>query len=338
VRGLLLAAALLLSTAAHAIPVEDYVASLERMHTLIATNQLQAAQAEAAALKDARVQWAGGEFQADSSLIDAVVKSTRAELLLLQRLEVTIAELRGSGAVAATRSDPKLLEQVAAEQEVKELERGGSVTTTVQGEAPLLEQIGGSIAAMFRWLGRLIAKILDWIFDLFPRSQPGERGAAGGAGWAVTAVTIVIALAIALLAFEVARRSKRREKTAVAISEPVGSRRDEDPLSRGATEWERYAAQLAAAGRFREAIRAWYHAVLVTCYSAGVLHFRKGRTNWEYVATVAPSIPWRPELIELTRRFELEWYGHDQSTSDALDDCSGRARHILDALRRRGAA
>ncbi|HEY0159097.1 MAG TPA: hypothetical protein VGF28_17555, partial [Thermoanaerobaculia bacterium] len=172
-RGLLLAAALLLSTAAHAIPVEDYVASLERMHTLIATNQLQAAQAEAAALKDARVQWAGGEFQADSSLIDAVVKSTRAELLLLQRLEVTIAELRGSGAVAATRSDPKLLEQVAAEQEVKELERGGSVTTTVQGEAPLLEQIGGSIAAMFRWLGRLIAKILDWIFDLFPRSQPG---------------------------------------------------------------------------------------------------------------------------------------------------------------------
>ncbi|HEY0158666.1 MAG TPA: DUF4129 domain-containing protein, partial [Thermoanaerobaculia bacterium] len=166
----------------------------------------------------------------------------------------------------------------------------------------------------------------------------GERGAAGGAGWAVTAVTIVIALAIALLAFEVARRSKRREKTAVAISEPVGSRRDEDPLSRGATEWERYAAQLAAAGRFREAIRAWYHAVLVTCYSAGVLHFRKGRTNWEYVATVAPSIPWRPELIELTRRFELEWYGHDQSTSDALDDCSGRARHILDALRRRGAA
>jgi hypothetical protein len=142
-----------------------------------------------------------------------------------------------------------------------------------------------------------------------------------------------------VLALEIARRSKRRLAAVVTESDPVTSQRDDDPLSRGANEWERYAAQLAAAGRIREAIRAWYHAVLVTLYGAGILHFRKGRTNWEYVSSLAPDLPWRGEFIQLTRRFEEEWYGHDASGAEALDECSRRARRILDGARRgRGVA
>ena len=337
-RRVLLVLMLLLSAAAHAIPVEDYVATLERVHTLVATNQLAGAKAEAATLKNARVEWSGGHFFADSSLLEAIARAGRADRRLLQRIELTIEEIRGSGAVDPARPNPKLLQQVEAEQEVKELTPGGEVKTTIATDAPLMEQIAQSIARMFRWLGDLIEDIIDFILDLFRAGRRAEDEETGGMRWIVTGTTIVIAIAIALLAFEVARRSRRREKMEVATSEPVGSKRDEDPLSRGATEWERYAAQLAAAGRYREAIRAWYHAVLVTCYMAGVLHFRKGRTNWEYVATVPPSVPWRPELIRLTRRFELEWYGHDQSTEEALDDCSERARRILDSLQQRGAA
>jgi len=146
-------------------------------------------------------------------------------------------------------------------------------------------------------------------------------------------VTIVIVIVIALLAFEVIRRSKRSDGSTVATSEPVGSKRDEDPLSRGATEWERYAAQLAAAGRYREAIRAWYHAVLVTCYSAGVLHFRKGRTNWEHAARLGPDAPYRPAFLDITRRFDREWYGRDESSREALDDCADLARTILESVR-----
>jgi hypothetical protein len=80
--------------------------------------------------------------------------------------------------------------------------------------------------------------------------------------------------------------------------------------------------------------------VLVTCYAAGVLHFRKGRTNWEYIASLSPSMPWRPALIRLTQRFEQEWYGSMQSTRDAFDDCSAHARQILEELHasERGAA
>ena len=80
--------------------------------------------------------------------------------------------------------------------------------------------------------------------------------------------------------------------------------------------------------------------MLVALYGAAILHFRKGRTNWEYVATLPPTLPWRRGFIELTRRFELEWYGLAESTSEALDDCRGQARAILNTVARtsRGAA
>src|SRR5205085_4280663 len=123
--------------------------------------------------------------------------------------------------------------------------------------------------------------------------------------WIVAAVVVLIIIVLLVLALEAVRRGQSRVQPGAIESEPVSSRRDEDPLSRGATEWERYAAQLAAAARFREAIRAWYHAVLVTCYSAHILHYRKGRTNWEYVAAIGPRVDWRPELVHLTKRFEL---------------------------------
>jgi hypothetical protein len=152
--------------------------------------------------------------------------------------------------------------------------------------------------------------------------------------WTIGSLVALILIVLGVLAFEVIRRSRNAGPQTVEESAPLGSSRDDDPLSRGANEWERYATQLAAAGRLREAIRAWYHAVLVTLYRANVLHFRKGRTNWEYVAALGPEIAWRPQIIRLTQKFEEQWYGSDQSSVEALDECSAAARHILEAVRR----
>jgi hypothetical protein len=155
----------------------------------------------------------------------------------------------------------------------------------------------------------------------------------------VTVIVVLIVIVLGILAFEVVRRSRAAApETELVTSDAISSRRDEDPLSRGANEWERYAAQLAAAGRTREAIRAWFHAVLVTLYAAGILHFKKGRTNWEYIAGLSPELPWRGEFVTMTRRFESEWYGRAQSSIEALDDAAERAHRILDAVRRRAAA
>ncbi|HEX6642667.1 MAG TPA: DUF4129 domain-containing protein, partial [Thermoanaerobaculia bacterium] len=280
-----------------------------------------------------------GKFHVDDSLLAAIVDARGADPALLARIELTVAELRGAGTSGAA-PDPKLLQQVAAEQDVPELARGGEVASPVVPDTPLLERIANSIAEMFRWIGKKIMKLIEWLLDFLPHSRPEVPGATSGMRWIVIAVVTLIVIVLIILAIEVVRRARRGDAQTITSAAPLRSTRDADPLSRGATEWERYAMQLASERRFREAIRAWYHAVLVTCYAAGALHFRKGRTNWEYIASLSPSIAWRSDLIRLTRRFEQEWYGSDESSADALEECSTLARNILDAVEHyeRGAA
>jgi hypothetical protein len=339
-KRVLIAAMLFLAVAAHAetIPIGDYIAELERLQSLLATNQLRLANDEAKRFAMFDVDSPRGRFHADVSLLDGIANAHRADLELRARLAVTIDELRRAVPNAGAPVDPALLRRVASEQEVPELAAGGDLPI-VPRTTPLMERIAQSLANAWEWALEKLARVLDWLLDFLPKSVR-RPGATGGMRWIVSGIVAVIVLLIVYLAFAALRRARRGSAQAIETSEPLGSKRDEDPLSRGASEWERYAAQLAQAERFREAIRAWYHAALVSCYAAGVLHFRKSRTNWEYVATLAPSYEWRPEFIALTRRFEREWYGAEESNADAYDDCRRRARVVIDAVRvaMRGAA
>jgi len=335
-RTILVLVAILAATAAHArtASVAEYVGALQRMHSLLASNQPSIAKVEAQGWRGASV----GAFHADDSLLQAISNATGPDPALLTRIELTIAELN-TAARNGPAPDAKLLQEVANEQQVPDLARGGEITTPVVPEIPLMERVARSFLDMIRWVGEKIGDFIRWLRDLFPHSRPGQPDATSGLRWIVITIVIAIVIAILVLAFEVMRRSRAGAPVATSAA-PLRSARDDDPLSRGATEWEQYATQLAADGRFREAIRAWYHAVLVTSYAAGALHFRKGRTNWEYIASLPPSVAWRADLIALTQRFEQEWYGSLQSTREVLDQCAEHARTILAALRRvsRGAA
>lgn len=321
------------------ITLDRYVDSLEEIRTLLASKQIALAQDKARALAQHEVTSPHGPFHADGALLARIAATQRDDLQLQQDLAITIDELRRASASENAPADHDLLRRVAADQHVPEFTEGGDVPVDVK-TTPLLEQVAETIGEILKWIGEKLGKLLDWLLEFVPGSSSGAGGATGGMRWIVTVLVAVIVLLIVLLAIEVTRRSRAAVKAPVEESAPIGSKRDEDPLSRGANEWERYATQLAAGSRWREAIRAWYHAVLVTCYAAGVLHYRKSRTNWEYVAALAPSIPWRGEMIRLTQRFEREWYGADQSSAEAYDDCAERARSIIDAIRAvgRGAA
>lgn len=318
------------------IELEQYVGSLELIDAHLATKQLAPAQAEAKRISGRDVIWTGGVFTPDESLLAAIAASTGDDYRLREGVRVTIDEIRRSAGLDTAPVDLKVLQQVAREQKVPDLVAGGDVSSSLADD-PLLERIAESAGEILEWIGKKLVKLFEWVL----RTSGNRRGSTrvtGNIRTEVIGVTLVIAVLLIVLAVQVLRRSRATEATLVESVVPIGSKRDEDPLSRGSNEWERYAAQLAAAERYREAIRAWYHAVLVTCYSAGVLHFRKGKTNWEYVANLSPSLPWRPAMIELTRRFEQEWYGSDTSSDDALDLCSSLANSILESLRRKGAA
>ena len=83
-------------------------------------------------------------------------------------------------------------------------------------------------------------------------------------------------------------------------------------------------------------MRAWYHAVLVALYRTGFVHYRRGRTNWEYVSSLSPSLPARQGFSDLTRRFEREWYGREESDPEALAAVEEVASALLEGVRSLG--
>jgi hypothetical protein len=196
--------------------------------------------------------------------------------------------------------------------------------------AGFLEPIAQAISDFFE-------KIWDWLLDLLFSGRSSGGSGVGLNLVVVTVLVVVLALILGWVGWRVLRKRRRGAAPAVAGPAPLPPSADDDPLSREANEWERYARELAAAGRAREAIRAWYHAVLVALYRAGTLHYRKGRTNWEYVSAVPPGTGWRSGFVEMTRHFEREWYGRDRSTPEALRESEEMALTLLSAVRERAA-
>ena len=320
----------LIAFTASGLTTREYARSLDRLRMLLDARKIEQAHVEATALMGSEVE---GGFHVDDTLLRSVIEATSLDLRLQSRLATTAAQLRASTSGTMSTADQKLLREIEANQTPDALKEGGEVFPPELLNASLFTRIADAMARMFDWIGEKLGKFFDWLKRFWPDIKVKEHPTAG-MRWIVGSVVAMIVIVIAVLAFEVIRRSRRRPLDLVAESEPASSTRDADPLSRGANEWERYAAQLAAAGRIREAIRAWYHAVLVTLYGEGILHFRKGRTNWEYVSTLAPNVAWRGEFVKLTRRFEQEWYGSERSSDDALADCRGSARQILSSVRR----
>lgn len=324
--------------AAPSITFARYVGGLETIRGALAAGRLDAAKTEARALRGATIDTGRGTFRTDDALLTDVVDAKTIEPALRAQVSVTVEELLRAAPTGGGRIDRALLEKLDEERRANDLKAGGEIGgTEMPEEIPIITRILRAIGRLIVWIGERLAELADWILSFLPREASGKQpsGSVRGIVLFVSALIVMILIALAL---QVVRRGRAAAKVESAAM-PAESR-DADPLSRGSNEWEQYAAQLAAAERWREAIRAWYHAVLVTLYSSGVLHFRKGRTNWEYVASIAPSHAWRAEFIELTRRFEQEWYGSRESSAGACDECRERALSILDELRRgvRGAA
>jgi len=327
-------ALLTITTSASAMTMGDYVAALESIRAADAG----AARAQAQLLLGAAIESPSGRFTADSALLHEVMADPAKARA---HLDVTIAALRALMPSSAASADPRLLEKLRAEESSVPIRRGGEIKTMPADEKSL-EDAGSQLDKGLKWLQKRLDKAADWFDRWWPKEKEKENEAkvrGTRPKWLVTIIVAAIVLVLAILAFEVVRRSRAAApESGVVTSDAIESRRDEDPLSRGSNEWERYAEKLAAAGRTREAIRAWFHAVLVTLYAAGILHFKKGRTNWEYISMLPPDVAWRGEFITMTRSFETEWYGRAESTAEALDDAAGRARRILDAVHRRAAA
>jgi hypothetical protein len=205
-------------------------------------------------------------------------------------------------------------------------------------EIPWRERIGQWLGSGMRWLGRKLVALLHWLQRWWSPSERPLASPENGAGLAqgvLVVVGILAVLLVGLAAFVLVRyRAPRPEP---AMPTPAATA-DADPTSRDESAWRARADALAAEGRHREAIRAFYHALLVRCFQTGALQARRGTTNREYARALDTRVAWAPDFEELTFRFDLEWYGHDSSTAAAFSDFLERTEMLMGRVGRAEAA
>jgi hypothetical protein len=317
------------------LSVEEYRGELARLEGALRNEDVGAAREQAKALLAVTVSWRGETLAPDASVlrpISSLSQTSEARAHADRVAALGRALDASSGALAADRPpDHERLDRLRRAQAPPTLEKGGSVSNPDLRPVSLPERIQETIAAFWDWVVETARKIWRWLKKLWPRRAVRGEPSSFGLNLGVMSMVAVITALLALMAVRALRRSTAGGEELSQLE--AGSARDEDPLSREANEWEAYALELAAKGRRREAIRAWYHAVLVTLFRTGTLHYHKGRTNWEYVSRIAPEAAWRPVFAEMTRVFDREWYGRDSSSAESLHDCMQGARRILGVLR-----
>jgi hypothetical protein len=334
VRVLCAAAALLLAQPAlAALDVAQYRERLAQIEQLLDQGERAAAARVARALLREEVRWQGEALRADATVLEPIAEGEQEGLraplrALIEALPQKAAEER------APAVDLRALEALRARQQEQAPAKGGSLGPELK-KLSAAELVMEWLKTSARWIGDRIEELWKWLKKWWPEAK-GHGGGKGTAG--LNALVFVLVGAIVATVIALALRAARDGAPAERQrpSSPAADA-DADPLARSTDEWEQRARALAAEGRAREAIRAWYHALLTSSFRAGLLHHRRGRTNWEYARALAAEVPFRGAFAELTGRFDLEWYGHVESEPQALQAFAAQAQRILADLRARAA-
>ncbi|HEV3075747.1 MAG TPA: DUF4129 domain-containing protein, partial [Thermoanaerobaculia bacterium] len=321
-RAAIAAPAATIPAAAATISAADYRRRLIEIRGHLGRGDWDAARRQALRLAGQRVAFgrdAADELEPDLSVLRPLANArdrAAASKAALPLARLIGALPHGPEAAPAAGADAALLERLRRSQELAEIAAGGSLPDPGVGGDGVLDAVRSFLRPPARLLASLWDGFRDWLERWLRRLLEGARGRRPAFGLrGVVFLAALLALAMLAAVVQAARRRQRRHRPAAVTATPMtGPAQDDDPLSRASGQWESYARDLAAQGRCREAIRAWYHAVLVTLYQRGIVHYRKGRTNWEYLAAIPPATTWRPALVEMTRHFEREWYGRDRSS------------------------
>lgn len=161
---------------------------------------------------------------------------------------------------------------------------------------------------------RLRAQVLEFLADTLGRFL--TSGASGVLAWLVVAVAVVAILALVV---HYARRITTDPSVAVT---------DTAPPRRSGAQWRDEAERHAAAGRWRDALRCRYRALLADLAERGLVEEVAGRTAGEYAAEVRGTAPAAAgDFAAATELFEQVWYGGAPVGSDEgerLDALTGR--------------
>jgi hypothetical protein len=317
--------------------VDSYREALDAIAIRLDAGDTRGAAELASSLAAEEIDWEGEPLLPDPALLAAIADGRGAEVRpALDALRAALSE-KPAAAAEPTATDRRTLHRLVQEQ-LEKPSGAAALPGMPELEIPWRERIVQWLASAVRWVGRKLVALLHWLQRWW---SPSERPLAspentpGLARGVLVVVGIVAVLLVGLAAVVLLRY--RAPPTEPAATPPAATA-DADPTSRDESAWRARADALAAEGRHREAIRAFYHALLVRCFQTGALQARRGTTNREYARALDTRVAWAPDFEELTLRFDLEWYGHDSSTAAAFRDFLERTETLMGRVARAEAA
>jgi Domain of unknown function (DUF4129) len=160
----------------------------------------------------------------------------------------------------------------------------------------------GPFDAILEWIAGVWARIGEW-FDRF-----GDlRESSPVVYWLVLGSLVAVGLAIiGFFIYSTFARLSEREPAPRVARGPAGAI---DARARTVGEWEEEARRAAAAGRFREAAVALYHALLLRLEAAGVVRYDPSKTPGDYRREARKSPQAAGALTSFLRGFEPVVFG-----------------------------
>jgi hypothetical protein len=189
-----------------------------------------------------------------------------------------------------------------------------AVTDTILGGPEFREFAERDTRSLRDWL----QKLLRWLRDLEddPEPEPARKPLALPP---LSAEVLMVMSLIALCLIAVYVTSRRN---AVVPPPARGSAPQQELalIEREPLSFLDEAAELAAQGQARAALRALYLATLVSLDRAALIELEPSRTNWQYIRSM-PRGEARKLFSAFTRIFDHKWYGHEPATLDDYQRC-----------------
>jgi hypothetical protein len=201
----------------------------------------------------------------------------------------------------------------------------------------------GFLSRSLTWIGEKIRNGFQAIGDFFdslfsgggggggagPNTvQPASGGSSGGlslslaqlpAILAIVAILIILVLIVTMIMKRV--DMKKRKSGLLADSEDMFSDVETPPGELAASTYESRAMQLAAIGDYRAAIRELLLGGMSWVERAGMIRYRKGLTNRDYVRAVWRRTEKRDAYIITATQFELVYFGRREPTAIMFEMC-----------------
>jgi hypothetical protein len=230
-----------------------------------------------------------------------------------------------SGALSSIETDPSANNTVLAptRQKLEALrDEAQSLADTApmgQSAAELRNRLNAILGAReFRgqqgptWMDLLKQRIRDWIDRQLERLFGKVPGRKIG-NWVAWIVVILGGLLLLFWTLRFLMRAGRHDEMDLSGATPVG---------RDWRRWLREAREAAAHGDYRMAIHAAYWAAIVRMEETKSLPEDRARTPRESLKLIDRGSAAYAPLLQLTRRFELVWYGYRAATAADWDDAS----------------